>query len=202
MAGLGIKTFGTEVLTSGEVNGYLMQQSVMTFDSDAARTSALTAASLSPAEGMVSYLKDTSEMQVYNGSAWIQIANVFSDQLMLGATRTGTGSADSTSPIRWNTLKFPCSHYNASTGNYTCPVPGKYFVSCHVITNSPGSFYLRILKNGAIDQYSHVNLSGTWAHCTVSGMVSCSTGDTIAIQPSAGIYANDHNGFAILYMGT
>jgi hypothetical protein len=72
MAGLGFKTFvAGDVLTAADVNGYLMQQAVMVFDSSAARASALAA----PSEGMLSYLKDTDAIEKYNGAAWVATTN-------------------------------------------------------------------------------------------------------------------------------
>jgi len=66
-AGLGFKTFTTgEVLTAGDVNGYLMQ-GVLVFASSAARAAAIT----SPQEGQYSYLKDTNSTEYYDGAAWI-----------------------------------------------------------------------------------------------------------------------------------
>ena len=68
MAGLGRKTFAaSEVLTAANVNGYLMDQSVMRFADSATRESSLGTA---VAEGMVSYLDDTNQVEVYDGSAW------------------------------------------------------------------------------------------------------------------------------------
>jgi hypothetical protein len=61
------KTFVAGTLaTASDVNTYLMDQSVMTFASAAARTTALP----SPIEGMTTYLEDTNELTVYDGSAW------------------------------------------------------------------------------------------------------------------------------------
>lgn len=66
-AGLGFKTFNTgDVLTSGDVNGYLMQ-GVWVFANSTARDAAVT----SPQEGNTCYLKDTDVIQVYSGSAWV-----------------------------------------------------------------------------------------------------------------------------------
>ena len=66
-AGQGFKTFTTgEVLTAADTNGYLMQ-GVLVFADAAARTAAIA----SPQEGQTSYLKDTDEIQVYSGSAWV-----------------------------------------------------------------------------------------------------------------------------------
>jgi len=68
-AGLGFKTFATgDVLSAGDVNGYLMQ-GVNVFADAAARTAAIT----SPQEGQMSYLKDTNVTQYYSGSAWVTV---------------------------------------------------------------------------------------------------------------------------------
>ena len=66
-AGLGFKTFTTgEVLTSADVNGYLMQ-GVLVFADAAARDAAIT----SPQEGQACYLKDTDAVLTYSGTAWV-----------------------------------------------------------------------------------------------------------------------------------
>ena len=68
-AGLGFKTFTTgEVLTAGDVNGYLMQ-GINVFASAAARDAAIT----SPQEGQACYLKDTNSVLTYSGSAWVAV---------------------------------------------------------------------------------------------------------------------------------
>jgi hypothetical protein len=65
-AGLGFKTFTTgEVLTAGDVNGYLMQ-GINVFASEAARNSAIT----SPQEGQFAFTKDNNSLWYYTGSAW------------------------------------------------------------------------------------------------------------------------------------
>jgi hypothetical protein len=67
MAGLGRKVFTAgEVLTAANVNGYLMDQTVMVFAGTAARSSAIATASA----GMVSYRTDGSAWEGYNGSTW------------------------------------------------------------------------------------------------------------------------------------
>jgi hypothetical protein len=66
-AGLGFKNFVTgDVLTAGDVNGYLMQ-GVLVFASAAARDSAIT----SPQEGQFAYTKDTNGLWYYDGAAWV-----------------------------------------------------------------------------------------------------------------------------------
>ena len=67
MAGLGFKTFASgEVLTAANVNGYLMQQTIMVFADSSARDTAIA----SPSEGMFVYLSDTNALQYYDGAAW------------------------------------------------------------------------------------------------------------------------------------
>jgi hypothetical protein len=66
-AGLGFKTFTTgEVLTAGDVNGYLMQ-GINVFTNSTARAAAIT----SPQEGQYSFLKDTNALEYYDGAAWV-----------------------------------------------------------------------------------------------------------------------------------
>jgi hypothetical protein len=73
MAGLGYKDFTVgQVLTSAQVDGYLMQQTIMRFASASARTTALSGVL---AEGMFSYLDDTNATEYYDGSSWVSISN-------------------------------------------------------------------------------------------------------------------------------
>ena len=66
-AGQGFKTFATgDVLTAADTNGYLMQ-GVWVFADATARDAAVT----SPEEGNTCYLKDTDNIMVYSGSAWV-----------------------------------------------------------------------------------------------------------------------------------
>jgi hypothetical protein len=66
-AGLGFKTFTTgEVLTAGDVNGYLMQ-GINVFANATARDAAIT----SPQEGQFAYTKDNNSLWYYSGSAWV-----------------------------------------------------------------------------------------------------------------------------------
>ena len=85
MAGLGRKAFvAGEVLTAVNVQGYLMDQTVMVFASSAARSSAIGTA---VSEGMMSYLADTNEVTVYDGTAWQSVGGGggFEPFLLMGA---------------------------------------------------------------------------------------------------------------------
>jgi hypothetical protein len=66
-AGQGFKTFITgEVLTAGDVNGYLMQ-GINVFTNATARDAAITA----PAEGQFAFTKDNNSLWYYDGAAWV-----------------------------------------------------------------------------------------------------------------------------------
>jgi hypothetical protein len=81
MAGLGRKAFSAgEVLTAVNVQGYLMDQTVMVFTNATARDAALT----SPSSGMFAYLTATTVLTYYNGSAWGEFSS--------GAGATGGGT--------------------------------------------------------------------------------------------------------------
>lgn len=104
----GFRTFVTgEVLTSTNVNDFLMKQSVMVFADSAARDTALGTAvggSNALVEGMLTYLEDANSVEVYDGSAWGAIAGgpefstATSDTVALDlsidsiVTRTATGN--------------------------------------------------------------------------------------------------------------
>ena len=67
MSGLGRKVFTAgEVLAAADVNGYLMDQSVMVFADAAARTAAIAA----PSAGMYAHLLSDDTLYKYTGAAW------------------------------------------------------------------------------------------------------------------------------------
>jgi hypothetical protein len=67
LAGLGRKEFNSgDILLASEVQGYLQDQAVMVFDDATARGSAIP----SPTEGMLTYNKDTDQLELYDGAAF------------------------------------------------------------------------------------------------------------------------------------
>jgi len=77
-----------QVLTAAQVDDYLMRQAVMRFDDASARTTALSGVLV---EGMMSYLKDTNTVEVYDGSAWVGVGGVSAANF----TDTATGTYSS-----------------------------------------------------------------------------------------------------------
>jgi hypothetical protein len=96
MAGLGRKTFSPgDVLTSSDVQGYLMDQSVMVFAGTAARTSAIP----SPSAGMVAYSTATG-LQLYNGTAWVAASTGY------GVATGGSATSITVSSQAYTLLSF------------------------------------------------------------------------------------------------
>lgn len=69
--GQGFKNFGAEVLTSGHVDGYLMHQVCMHFDSAAARDTALSG---SEEDGMLCYVRDINAYYFYDSGITLPAA--------------------------------------------------------------------------------------------------------------------------------
>lgn len=89
--GSGFRTFASgEVLTSSNVQNYLMDQAVMVFAGTAARASALP----SPEVGMTAYSTATG-LQVYNGTAWVDVSTGYG--VASGANSTATITVSGTS---------------------------------------------------------------------------------------------------------
>jgi hypothetical protein len=86
MAGLGALLFTSgQVLTAAQVNGYLMDQSIMRFATTTARDNAFGGAGEPTlAEGMFAYIDADDSLYYYSGGTWAKygVTND-SDQLVL-----------------------------------------------------------------------------------------------------------------------
>lgn len=94
MAGLGRKQWSPgDTLTASDVNGYLMDQSVMVFAGTAARASAIP----TPSAGMVAYSTATN-LEYYNGSTWsaVSIAPAAPGTKPITPTSVAVGSGSAT----------------------------------------------------------------------------------------------------------
>ena len=93
MAGLGVKLFlSGDVLSSAEVNGYLMDQSICRFATTVARDSAFgdgipvaNGGSGKPqlSEGRAAWVDNINELQIYDGAQWVTISQVNSSDLTI-----------------------------------------------------------------------------------------------------------------------
>lgn len=201
MAGLGLKNFGSEILTSNDVDGYLMQQTVMVFASSAARTTAFTAASLSPSEGMVSYLQDTNKIQVYNGSTWIGLNDVtleaisvdssgrvtfpYQPAFMANGSLGGTNYSNASIPFS-NVISNRGGHYSTATNRFTAPVTGYYHFEVTMLNypNTTGSGEVGFVVNGA-SSYAYTR----WFNIVSQNSLTASVTLSLAVNDYVNVFA-------------
>lgn len=86
MAGAGIKLWATaDTVTATEFQTYLQEQVVAVFDDTSARDAAFGGAGEPTlTEGMSCYLKDTNEFQIYSGSAWVALLDLYTISVSSG----------------------------------------------------------------------------------------------------------------------
>lgn len=102
----GRKVFTSEVLTSADVNGYLMEQTVMRFPSSSVRGVELPA----PTEGMLSYLEDVNRYEKHDGAGWKPLIG---DRTIVDAAHMLAGSLVLTGTPGWTDI---ASGTGTSTG--------------------------------------------------------------------------------------
>jgi hypothetical protein len=121
-----------EILTAADLEDYTVKQSVMRFADSSARTTALSGVL---AEGMVSYLKDTDSVEVYDGSAWAAVGAA-AGLVLLDATDFSAASSVSVDNV-----------FSSTYSNYMV------LFSTSAISNDPE--YIRIrLRVGGVDESS------------------------------------------------
>lgn len=187
-AGLGSKTFTTgEVLSAGDVNGYLMQ-GVLVFASAAARDAAIT----SPQEGQFAYLKDTDSTVYYSGSAWTSLSSAAAFvgcSLYKSADQSLANST--TTVITWDLEHYDTNTFHDnSTNNSRITIPsgkaGKYLIQVTLNWNSNATSYreARIRLNGStLLAYSPIQAASSGGVANTLNVVkSLSVADYIEIQ--------------------
>lgn len=177
-----------EVLAAADLNGYLMDQSVMTFDSAAARTAAIG----TPTAGMVTFRADGTALEAYNGTAWVSensLGGTISGALVSG---TVSGYINSTNVV--NT--FVASTAVAYTFDPTDAGKTYQFTSGSAITATVGTATamtagqrIDVLRDGAgsltISAGSGVTFAGAGSSGTAYSVVQYEAASILCVGSNA-----------------
>jgi hypothetical protein len=164
MAGSGRRVFAPgEVLTASNTMNYLMDQTVMNFAGTAARGSAIGTA---VAEGMVSYLADTNDVEVYDGSAWSGLAyKSFSGLVPIAPSSVdrsgGTATANSLGQVTFSAVT------SLSLNGVFSSAYNKYKLVYSLTFSSAGqNLLLRFRASGTDASAANTYFGASWRHRT------------------------------------
>jgi len=195
MAGAGIKLFSTgAVLTAAQVNTYLMDQTIHRFATTSDRSSAYSAAGVTLAEGMFSYIDATNKLYFYTGSAWeevgaqIEAGEVTNTEIAVSAgislSKLASGTAGYV--VLANGSGVPT--YTSITGDISVTDAGVTAISSGVIVDADVNASAAIAKSKIAD----VSISNKVADYTLSLTdknkiieMEVSSANTLTVPPSS-----------------
>lgn len=133
----GRKVFSAgSVLSAADVQDFLQDQAVMVFAGTAARGSALGAGTV--AEGMVSYLTDSNQIQHYNGSNWIPIPYA----IAVGTSTTTTGALADNAQVAVN-VTFPANRFSVAPAVFAWTTGPRYIAYASTIAAGSATITVR-----------------------------------------------------------
>lgn len=124
-------------------------------------------------------------------------------------TKTDYGNWLKSNPWIFNSAPVNVgSHYNTSTGLFTCPTAGEYLVQAWWLALFDNNYgYMSVNKNGTGQSPDlHFNSMGSgYSIVTGSWILACAANDTISFSTNGGTYVGcygaSHNGFSIQLIG-
>jgi len=109
-----------EVLTAANVNDFLAEQTVATFATTAARSSAIA----SPNEGQLSYLQDTDQLAYYDGANWVTAPGA-RPLLIAPEERVNVAASSATGTVNLNTATDSVTYFTVNaSANFTVNLRG------------------------------------------------------------------------------
>jgi hypothetical protein len=176
--GSGFRTFTAgEVLTASNVQNYLMDQSVMVFADSTARATNIGTANFE--EGMVSYLENTDQLEVYNGTAWASIAPASTQGLTLLQSVTFSGVSS---------VSLPANTFTATYDNYriilNCSATAQSFIQIRLRaagSDNTTTNYFSGMNNTALVGGAITADPGGAVGTIMTRMGFCNTADSIDI---------------------
>lgn len=122
------------------------------------------------------------------------------------ASTTNTGSESTFVTIVHYTIKINTgNHYNTSTGEFTCPIAGRYFFETHLLSRGAVAHNVELQKNGTIWTRTRDILTGSnEASIGCSTVVDCAVNDVLRVRVSCGSggdFYNLWNGTTIYLLG-
>jgi len=106
-----------EVITASNVQSYLQDQTVMVFDSNAVRSTAVVV----PTEGMLSWLEDGGKYQYYDGANWSDLITPIEGgtqgQAYISNGTAAAGFGDVKAEFIATTLQGKSANYTVSAGD-------------------------------------------------------------------------------------
>jgi len=210
MAGLGAKLFTDgSVLNAAQVNGYLMDQSIMRFASAAARDAAFGGVGEPTlAEGMFCYLDDINVVRFYNGSNWVGMTPIGSLMPYAGTSVPNGWLLCSNVAVSRSTyadlFSVISTTYGAGDGTTTFNVPdlrGRVIAGLDNMGGTTASRLTATTITGGADAVGEVG--GAETHTLTQGQGPLHTHSQIAfgVAPSAGGFPTA-NGFVVGGAGT
>jgi hypothetical protein len=114
----GFKTFSPgDVIRANDVQGFLMDQAVMVFPSDAVRATAIVV----PTEGMLSWVEDDNKYQYYDGASWedliVPIVGGTQGQAYVSGGTADAAFGDVKAAFIETTLQGKSANYTAQAGD-------------------------------------------------------------------------------------
>ena len=159
----------------------------------------------SPYEGQVIYETDTNRVLVWDASAWLQIPVLDSggrlliqNQVAFQAKGPVNAAAPGTNPVIFSKVDLNIGNgYSTTTGRFTAPVAGTYFVTWSFLTanaNDTYRFYLRKNGNQIGDLHLRMDTTATGSEFSTNAhrnwIISLNVGDYLTIS-----FNSDGNSF-------